>query len=265
MLASLSRFQSFNESRCFAGFAICRDAVHIGLAVTARQQQAANELMARLYAARGYHTTTRYTGPEYLTLLAVNEQQAFGTLSVSIDSERGLQVDQLYRREIDEFRARGCRVGELSRLAIDTLASSKEVLATLYHLAYLQLGPIHGVSDVFIEVNPRHARFYQHQLGFRQVADERLCPRVGAPAVLLHLELAHARRQIALHGGTRNSRERSLYPYFMAPEEADRLMRAVGASGQEATAQAVAALPARTSPWDYFRPPALGVASALAS
>jgi len=248
MLASLARFQSLGTSRHLGQFAICRDAVHIGLALSREQQQVANELLERLYAARGYHTATRYSGPEYLTLLAANEQQTFGTLSVSVDSAQGLQADQLYRDEIDRFRARGCRVGEFSRLAIDTAAGSKEVLAALYHLAYLQLGPMHGVSDAFIEVNPRHVRFYQRLLGFTQIAEERLCPRVGAPAVLLHLELAHARRQIALHGGMRNTHERSLYPYFMAPAEADALIQAARPRPEHASRASAPWLPAWAAP-----------------
>ena len=248
MLASLARFQSLSTSPHLRQFAIWRDAVHIGVALSREQQQAANELMARLYAARGYHTTTRYSGPEYLTLLAANAEQPFGTLSVSIDSEQGLQADQLYGDEIDGFRARGCRVGEFSRLAIDTAASSKEVLAALYHLAYLQLGPIHGVTDAFIEVNPRHVRFYQRLLGFTQIAEERLCPRVGAPAVLLHLDLAHAHRQIALHGGSRNGCERSLYPHFMAPAEADELLQAVRPRPEHVSRASAPWLPAWAAP-----------------
>jgi hypothetical protein len=42
---------------------------------------------------------------------------------------------------------------------------------------------------LFIEVNPRHARFYRVLFGFAQAAGERLCPRVMAPAVLLRLEI----------------------------------------------------------------------------
>jgi len=41
----------------------------------------------------------------------------------------------------------------------------------------------------FIEVNPRHVRFYSKLLGFVATAGERFCERVQAPSVLLRLEL----------------------------------------------------------------------------
>ncbi len=50
-------------------------------------------------------------------------------------------------------------------------------------------GPIHDVTDVFIEVNPRHVAFYSRILGFVVAAGEKLCERVRAPSVLLHAEV----------------------------------------------------------------------------
>jgi hypothetical protein len=47
----------------------------------------------------------------------------------------------------------------------------------------------HGVTDVFIEVNPRHVVFYTRALGFVVAAGAQLCQRVLAPSVLLHLEV----------------------------------------------------------------------------
>ena len=46
-----------------------------------------------------------------------------------------------------------------------------------------------AASDAVIEVNPRHARYYQRTLGFRQIGELRQCQRVEAPAVLLHRRL----------------------------------------------------------------------------
>jgi len=55
---------------------------------------------------------------------------------------------------------------------------------------------MHGVTDVFIEVNPRHVGFYQRALGFAVAAGERFCERVKAPSVLLKLELADLERRL---------------------------------------------------------------------
>ena len=48
---------------------------------------------------------------------------------------------------------------------------------------------MHNISDVFIEVNPRHVSFYTRVLGFVVAAGEKVCERVCAPSVLLRLEL----------------------------------------------------------------------------
>ncbi|TEX49967.1 MAG: hypothetical protein CFR70_00705 [Rhodocyclaceae bacterium] len=45
---------------------------------------------------------------------------------------------------------------------------------------------VFGCSDAVIEVNRRHAGFYSRRFGHARIGDEKLCPRVDAPAVLMH-------------------------------------------------------------------------------
>jgi hypothetical protein len=63
------------------------------------------------------------------------------------------------------------------------------VLASLFYLAHAVGRTVHDVTDVFIEVNPRHVAFYSRVLGFVVAAGEKFCERVRAPSVLLQLEL----------------------------------------------------------------------------
>ena len=87
------------------------------------------------------------------------------------------------------------------------------------------------MTDVFIEVNPRHAPFYRRYLGFTRMGQERVCLRVNAPAVLLRLELSYVDEQIEKLGGRLDlaPSKRSLYPYFFSKDEetgiAGRLLR----------------------------------------
>jgi hypothetical protein len=122
------------------------------------------------------------------------------------------------------FRAKGGKLCELSKLAVDPQFGSKSVLASLFHLAYIYARVGHGATDAFIEVNPRHSGFYERRLGFRRIGQMRLCPRVNAPAVLLHLELAYMDVQISKHAGAQGARERSLYPYFFSGCESEDLI-----------------------------------------
>lgn len=73
-----------------------------------------------------------------------------------------------------------------------------------------------GYTDVVIEVNPRHVRFYKRMLGFVEFGAERMCSRVDAPAVLLRLELDYVDRPSSWGQSGSLRGERSLYPCFFA-------------------------------------------------
>lgn len=185
-------------------------------------------LIRRMYSWRGYQTESMAVSshnPNRLTFEATIEQQLVGTLTLGIDSEEGLLADELYSEEINAFRARDRKICELSKLAVDTQYSSKEILASLFHLAYIYGRNIHKSTDLFIEVNPRHVGFYKRMLGLGQVGNVRTCRRVNAPAVLMHLELDYVDTQIASFAGSCKSSERSLYPYFFSKHEEKRLAK----------------------------------------
>ena len=187
-------------------------------------------LIRRRYSWRGYKhvaPTDLAVAANMVTLQACREEAVFGTLSLHFDSDAGLAAGELYRDEIASFRARGAKICELTRLAVDPEHGSKEVLGALFHLSYI-FGHLHGpVTDVFIEVNPRHVLFYKRMLNFKQVGECKMCERVSAPAVLLQLEVAYVTEQIARLGGTRAAGHRSLYPYFFSKQEEEGLARRI--------------------------------------
>ena len=177
----------------------------------------ADALVKRMYSWRGYYTESPVfssRNPNRLTFVATNAEHLAGTVTLGLDSEECLLADELYGQEINDFRKKGKKVCELSKFALDPQYSSKEIIASLFHLAYIYARVIHNATDLFGEVNPRHARSQQRMFGFRQVGNEpRICPRVGAPAVLLHLELDYVAAQISSLAGSREPGERSIYPY----------------------------------------------------
>lgn len=208
-------------------------------------------LVQRMYTRRGYKVTTQDATlkPSQLTLQACSGDHVFGTLTVRDDSDEGLAADALYRQEIDAYRQGGRHVAELTRLAVDPELGSKEVLGALFHAAYAVCGPLRDVTDVFIEVNPRHVSFYRRMLDFLAIGEEKICPRVDAPAVLLHVEVAHVGEQAALYGGSAGeAKQRSLYPYFCDPEAAEALVRRVLAVGARDDKVRGGAHPHRSAP-----------------
>ncbi len=193
------------------------------------RRNTASMLVKKMYSWRGYKLAWHAKQqPNRITLVASHGTSPMATISIGFDSNEGLQVDALYKEELDALRATGARVCEFTKLAVDGAIRSKRVLATLFHIAYIYSYKMNGFTDLFIEVNPRHVRFYQQMLGFTQFGPERLNLRVNAPAVLLRLEFAHLERQLAKFAGKPDLArvEKSLYPYgFSAAEEAGVLGR----------------------------------------
>lgn len=205
------------------------DSYSIHLVSTLKQRIKASTLIKRMYASRGYQTDSASVFsaiPFQYTFEARCGQQIIGTLTLTIDSSKGLLADTLYKSELDQFREQGHRPCEVSKLAFAPNSSSKEIFAALFHIAYLYAHVLHDARDAFIEINPRHTSFYQRMLGFRQIGQQQTCPRVNAPAVLLHLDLEYMGEQIATLAGRPVEKERSIYPLFLAcSKEEDVIQR----------------------------------------
>lgn len=246
-----------------------RNGFAVHLADTPGHHRQAKVLIDRMYAWRGYRRedsppavcdslqSAHARPPARTTLLACSGTQALGTLTLNIDNGGGLLADHLYRREIDAYRQKGKRICELTGFAVDLRTGSKELLAALFHLLYIAGRRLYRVSDVFIEVNPRHVAFYQSQLGFRQAGESRMCERVDAPATLLHAGIDYIEAQIAHLAGQRELSRRSLYPYFFTRSEEEECGRRLLAAQARERRRATGPQEFRFSrPGAAHRPPA---------
>jgi hypothetical protein len=205
-----------------------QDLFKIRLADSHGHQDAAGLLVKRRYAWRGYNVgTTNGIHPNRITLSAWNRDEVIATIAVGLDSVAGLFVDKLYSAEVNAIRGHDRKVCEFTKLAIEASVRSKPMLAALFHIAYIHARRINRCTDLVVEVNPRHVSFYERMLGFSACGSERLDPRVGAPAVLLRLDLSYAEQQIAEMGGrvALAASRRSLYPYFFASGEESAIGR----------------------------------------
>ena len=191
--------------------------------------QSANLLIRKMYSWRGYetHSSTINNTPNNICLSVFSSEHAIGTLTLGIDSIEGMSASAMYPCEIDQLRAQGRVLCEITKLAVDQNVSSRNVLASLFHIAYIHARQLNGCTDILIEVNPRHVPFYQRMLGFRQIGDERQCPRVKAPAVLLRLETDYVEIQLRKFGGMMENavNETSLYPYSFSPTDEVGIMQ----------------------------------------
>ena len=195
---------------------------NIRMANSEGRREAASVLIRKMYAWRGYSLDDPLASdaekPNLITLVVDSAGVTVGTMTLCFDADIGLPADENFRDKLDELRAKGHRLCEPSKLAIDTNVP-KRVFASMIHISYIYAHNIHGYTDYVIEVNPRHAVFYKRMLGFREMGAERMCTRVDAPAVLLHLELSYMKEQIQKFGGLmeKHGKEKSFYPYFFPP------------------------------------------------
>jgi hypothetical protein len=202
----------------------------IQLANTETERSDASSLIHRMYASRGYTVKNPLqNNPHRVTITISEDELVIGTITLGIDSSVGILADEVFKDEVDAYRARGRKVCELTKLAFDPSTRSKVALASLFHIIFVYLRRVLECTDIFIEVNPRHRRFYERMLGFKKLGPKKINPRVNAPAYLLCAETDDIKEQIQKFGGTymHNSTEKSLYPYFFCPISEKQNMAAI--------------------------------------
>ncbi|MDR1996177.1 hypothetical protein [Azonexus sp.] len=162
------------------------------------ERLAAEQLVRRMYSWRGY----RVAAPKHkaddnhrMTLGAWQDGELAATLTMAVDRGQGLLCEALYPGEIAALRDDNRRLCEYSRFAIDPEFSSQKLLRAFFLRAYHLTCRILEATHAVIEVHPRHRRFYERELGFAGPGTVRICPRVEAPALLLHRDLRRDQHQ----------------------------------------------------------------------
>jgi hypothetical protein len=199
---------------------ITQDSLTIRLASNDGERSRANMLLRRMYSWRGFDPkAVPASSPNCVTFTATSKDDLIGTLTLTVDSGAGLDCDGAFKDELDKFRtAPGASLCELTRFAFDTSLPARPRLAALFHVTFIFCSLHHDCTDLFIEVNPRHRRFYEALLGFTPIGAPRLNSVVNAPAQLMWLNMADLRRKIDEHAGGRNT-ARTLYANFFSAEE----------------------------------------------
>jgi hypothetical protein len=201
-------------------------AFKIRIAEPPQVRREAEAIVTRRYVSRGYRTSATMISTNVSTFAAYDEGRLAGTVSLRLDSKDGLNADLLYHEEIERLRAKGYKICEFTRLAVDTSRVSKPVLAGLFHTVYLYAQNLRGFNFVVIEVNPRHVEYYERQLGFSVLGEQRENPRVEAPAVLMGVSFDVIADNLHRHAGKgkRPSSSRSFYVHGFSPSEEEGIL-----------------------------------------
>ena len=160
--------------------------------------------------------------PSLFGFLAHHEGRLAGSMSVRLDSARGLAADELYRDELDALRGGNQRLAELVQVSVDMNSVPRRVLAGMFHTAYLFAGAVHGCDYCLLVVGARHADFFYASLGFDYIGGERVNRRAGAPMALLAAHLPTVLESLARVGGRPEvaTGDPTLFSHGFSPDEA---------------------------------------------
>lgn len=154
------------------------DAVHAAM----------SQLVHQRYSRRGYKVSEASPRNPFQTTLGVLAGRAVvGTATLQVDSPLGVGADAIFKDHVDAFRREGAKVCEITRFALARGVCSETVLAAVFHSLFILAFQIRRCSHIFIEVNPRHRKFYEMVFGFECLTPVRTNTRVNAPAYLMQV------------------------------------------------------------------------------
>ena len=126
--------------------------------------QPAQALLNARYASRGYGRS--HAIPEGAhTFVAERDGEIIATVSLVIDGGTAWLV----------------------RLA--SSARSADVLTGLFYLAFAHGTAVSRATELLIEVNPHHVRFYEATFGFERVGEQVMNTDVRAPGQVMRIEV----------------------------------------------------------------------------
>jgi len=134
--------------------------------------------------------------PTTSTLIARLGSEVIGTMTLVRDSEMGVPLEAVYRRDVEAMRAQGIAFAEVSCLATRPLSLVDYPYVFMRLLRLLAQHARHvGVERLLIAAHPRHVRLYERSMGYRRFGGETSYPSVGgAPAVAAYLDFSEADR-----------------------------------------------------------------------
>lgn len=163
------------------------------------------KLVYERYVASGFissnphkiHTNEHALTPDSCVILGERDGDVVSTMTLIADSDEGLSLDLVYRKELDGLRTArrklmevgllvgNCRPGE----SLDMIGLFEMMKWPIYYALHI------GISDIVIGVHPHHVKFYTRCFAFEQFGPESVYPVVhNKPVVPLRLQL---REQLA--------------------------------------------------------------------
>lgn len=176
------------------------------------------EYLQRGYIPKEYKSKLRvsiYNAlPDSTTFIAKKGKRVVAGVTLIPDSTLGIPMDKIYKSELDSLRKKGCRIAEVSQLAIDTELFGKGFFAMfnfnklififkLFKVVLDYALNVDKITDMCIAINPKQRYLYKI-IFFEQIGGLKYYGSVNrAPAIALRLNLKGleeiARSKRAIH------------------------------------------------------------------
>lgn len=178
------------------------------LAASARDYFAALKLVQDVYIQEGYVNADESSRPcrilenhlheKTAVFIGEKNEELVFTISLFPDSDKGLPMDSIYKKELDSLRGQGRMIGEVGCLATHpgSRSGSQNIpmhgnkIVLKYAMEHLDL------DDLVITVHPKHAVVYKDILLFDEIGGGQIkaYPKVNSnPAIALRLNLHEAK------------------------------------------------------------------------
>ena len=190
------------------------------MATNAEKLEEAVDLVVREYQKKGYldrreyqnskEKFLNYLDPEFSrTFIAKREDKVIGTMSVVLDSNRGLPMEEFYKEEVVKLRAGGKRIAEIVKFAIDSKCEKKHDLIQNLFSTVFKYGLSEKLDYYCIAINPKHESIYQ-SLFFKKMGEEKTYASLkDAPVIAMNMNLEQV-REAMIDEGLKGSFKKSL-------------------------------------------------------
>lgn len=178
----------------------------ISIANSRESRLQAFQLAYEVYLAKGYIPENKRkmlvspsdSIPDTCIINIYDKDEAVASITLNFQEHSQLPCQELYSEEISPLLEKRVKLVEITRLVIkENHRHSNFLLAQLFQATFIYAYQIKNISNLVIEVNPRHVAFYQNLLGFTVLGNEKACERVNnAPAILLHLDLNYIQNNL---------------------------------------------------------------------
>lgn len=169
----------------------------------------------------GFKANKHLHSANRLVFVAVQEGDVVATASVVKDEGGlGLPSDKFRRDLIDQQRAAGELLGEVTALAVDKDQSDQRALVLFLFRFVIQYCFYYSTIERFIAVvMPKHAGFYESVIRFTRLSEPEPYGYVKFPVQMLTLHLLEAHLLLQHHYETDPAQRDNFYRFFMVDHD----------------------------------------------